>query len=252
MKGVFSFAVVLDGDRHRLNRITQKYFESAEKNGIIDHHSSTQNTSYDFYWVDKDASSTSSLIYELIKVWGIAVDPILAELIYSGLIFDTGGFCYDNTTAKTFELASILIAQGIPHTKIYHEILHERSRVAVHLLGRVLTDIEYDCHQRLAFSYVTEKFQYTYQVQADDFDGVVEQILHTKGVEVSVLCIQREGDNHKLSLRSCASSEVDVSYIAQRLAQHGGGHTRAAGVRVNMPRDIIRQKIIRILRERYY
>ena len=251
LSGSFSLAIVLDGDRHRLDEATKRYFEQARYKGIIDHHVSTQNASYDLCWLDKDASSTTSLIYGLMQYWNIELDPVLAYLIYSGLVFDTGGFCYENTTPITLQLASKCLAQGIPHTNIYHEILHERSPVSVHLLGAVLQHIEYSWPQKLAFAYLTEDFLHDFDVQADDFDGLVELLLHTRGIEVSVLCIQQDKLHHKLSLRSCASSKVDVSLLAQSLSVHGGGHMRAAGARVVMPRTLIKQTVVQVLCETY-
>ena len=71
----------------------------------IDHH--ITNTEYaDINIVDPDASSTAELVYALIgKLNPKALSLPVCEALYTGIVTDTGGFVFSNTTAAAPHIA---------------------------------------------------------------------------------------------------------------------------------------------------
>jgi phosphoesterase RecJ-like protein len=65
-----------------------------------------------------------------------------------------------------------------------------------------------------------------YGITSKDMDGIVNQLLITKGVECSIFMYAASESEYKVSMRS--KGRVNVAAIASTLG--GGGHVRAAGV----------------------
>lgn len=65
-----------------------------------------------------------------------------------------------------------------------------------------------------------------FEATSKDMEGIVNQLLITKGVECAVFMYQTAVWEYKVSLRS--KGRVNVAAIAAALG--GGGHVRAAGV----------------------
>ena len=77
-------------------------------------------------------------------------------------------------------------------------------------------------------------------MRAGDPDEVANYGLMVKGVEVAVLLKEHEPGRYRVSLRS--RDTVDVSTVAGVFG--GGGHSRAAGLRMEGEQPDIIQKIL--------
>ena len=108
----FDVFFVLDCNIERLGE-GAKYFHSAKKTINIDHHISNIGEG-DLNYVVPTIGSTSEIIYDLItqESGEEVLDMDLAEVIYTGIIHDTGVFQYSNTTPKTMEIGAKLISYG--------------------------------------------------------------------------------------------------------------------------------------------
>ncbi len=230
---VFDVVVVLDGDRHRLHPTVAQAFARARARVIVDHHQSTQPVGYELSLIAPEAASTCELVYAVLEDWGLAIKPDVAAALYTGHIFDTGGFRHANTRPASLELAARLISTGIDHSAITNRVLHERRKPGVRLLGRALAGAFIE--GELAWAAVRLADLQAVGGVYTDLEGVVDQLLLTRGVELACLIIERMPGRVKLSLRS--RSRVDVSAVACSLDPDGGGHRRAAGVELAMSID---------------
>ncbi|MEQ1505932.1 MAG: DHH family phosphoesterase [Myxococcota bacterium] len=216
--------VILDGDRHRLHPAVSDRFAGAALRGIIDHHASTAPDGYTHAWLDAAAESTCGMVLRALPGWGVAIDRPLAELLYTGLLFDTGGFRHSNTSPEALRLAADLVSTGIDHAAIAIRILHERSPAALHAMGRILADAS---PGPLCVGRVPWALQQELALRDGDLEGVVDALVNTVGAEVGALLIERPDGTVKYSLRSRGG--VDVAQLARALHPTGGGHPRAAG-----------------------
>ncbi|MEQ1566555.1 MAG: DHH family phosphoesterase [Myxococcota bacterium] len=223
----YDAVVVLDGDRHRLHPEVERRFDQAELRGIVDHHGSTRPDGYTHWWLEPSTESTCGMLLRGLRRWGVPLDRELAELLYTGLVFDTGGFRHANTGPETHHLAAELLATGIDACAIAVRVLAERSPAGLRVMGQVLASATF--HPAASGPVCVGRVPHeAHSTLVDgDLEGVVEALLNTDGTEVAALLLERAPGVVKYSLRSRGG--VDVAALAHRLHPSGGGHPRAAG-----------------------
>jgi phosphoesterase RecJ-like protein len=228
--GDYDLVVVLDGDCHRLPPPVEAAFRGASMRGIIDHHGSTTPDDYEIALIDPSAASTCELVYDLLVRWDVPLSQDLAALLYTGLIFDTGGFRYSNTTSETHRLAATLLDTGLAHTPINIAVLMERRPAGMKLLGHVLERATFHGAGAVVLGVVELETCARLGCTVGDIEGIVEALVFTHGVELACLCVEKGEALVKLSLRS--RSRVDVARLARGMTPGGGGHARAAGAMI--------------------
>ncbi|MCH5281043.1 MAG: bifunctional oligoribonuclease/PAP phosphatase NrnA [Lachnospiraceae bacterium] len=217
---------VLDSVAERIGA-AKEYYDRAKKKVNIDHHVTNPGEG-DEYYVDPEASSTSELIYRLIKKAdpdGTFMDAALAETLYLGIIQDCGVFQYSNTSPETLRIGAELISYGFDFSKLIDTTFYEKSYVQNKLLGFALSNSKVGLDGEFIYSIVTREDMDRLGATDQDFEGIVNQLRYTRGVKAAALIHQTKDGKYKVSLRS--SGEVDVSKVA--LSFGGGGHVRAAG-----------------------
>ncbi len=228
---VYDGVVVLDGDRHRLTAPVRVAFDAATLKGIIDHHASTEASGYTHCWLEPGAASTCEMIYRALGVWNVPLTRTMAQFLYTGAIFDTGGFRYSNTTPDTHRMAAELVGAGVGHAAICTRVLMERRVSGLRLAGHVYSNATFHLEGELAIGYATLDLKSRFQLVDGDLEGVVDQLVHICGVEVAVLLVERGPRNIKYSLRS--RGLVNVAHVAGEIAPTGGGHAKASGASIN-------------------
>lgn len=231
----YDLAVVLDGDRRRLEEPVASHFEAATHQVIIDHHYSSRSEGYHLAMLDADAASTCEVIFALLRSWNMELDRDVATLLYVGTIFDTGGFRHSNTTPATHAMARDLLEQGIDHAGLNARILFERTPRGLHLMGRVLAGSRFHGQGSVLLAAIPRALSRELGTSPQDVEGIVDVLVYTRGVELAVLLVEREPGVVKLSLRSRGG--VNVAALARDLHPSGGGHERAAGVVLERPVD---------------
>jgi phosphoesterase RecJ-like protein len=93
----FDIFIICDTNRERTGAAI-KYIESAHKVLNIDHHISNMNGSGDVNHVIPGMSSCAEILYDLMDK--ALVDKEIAELIYLGIVHDTGVFRFSNTSSE--------------------------------------------------------------------------------------------------------------------------------------------------------
>lgn len=222
----FDLYIALDsGDMKRLGD-AEPFFRGAKRTLCIDHHAS--NTGYgDEYLVVADASSTCEVLYGLFDK--IFVDDAVATCLYTGIIHDTGVLQYSNTSKHTFDIVGELKTFDIDTSKIIDETFYQKTYVQNQILGRVLTESILFMDGKVIAGVVSQKMMRFYGAKPTDLEGIVNQLLYTKGVEVAILIHEIRSMEYKVSMRS--NGKVNVADIA--VYHGGGGHVRAAGCMVN-------------------
>lgn len=197
----------------------------------IDHHA-TAEAFGDINLIIPTASSTSEIVYHLIKHHQTPISESTALCLYTGLMFDTGCFRHSNTTAETHRIAAELIERGrFSPDEVYRHVYEQVPVAKLHLLREVLGTLQITDDGKIASVYATQAMFRKTGTTADAVEGVVTQIQTIAGIEVA-LCVSEMTDRStKVSLRSQGC--VDVSRLAAEF--DGGGHARAAGCRIQLP-----------------
>ena len=222
----FDVYIALDsGDTKRLGD-AEPFFAKAKKTICIDHHESNQGYG-DACLVVGDASSTCEVLYDCMDKEYI--DENVAVCLYTGIIHDTGVLQYSNTSNKTLETVCKLKEFGFDSSKIIDDTFYTKTYIQNQLLGRVLTESILIMDGKIIAGSVSQKMMRFYDAKPTDLEGIVNQLLYTRGVEVAIFMHEIRSTEYKVSMRS--NGKVNVADIAVFFG--GGGHERAAGCMMN-------------------
>lgn len=226
----FSRCITLDcGDRRRLGQSGSLLKEDALLLNV-DHHVTNDHFA-SCNVVDTNAAATAQVVYQIVKELRVELDPSLALCLYTGLLTDTGGFRYSNTTPLVHQMAAELLATGIDPYVVADRMLESMTWGKIQLLRSALATLKRDETGKVAWMLVTRDMLESTNATEDDVEGLVNYTRNLEGVEVGILFRERLDGQVKVSLRS--KFHVDVSSIAQSLG--GGGHNRAAGCTLHTP-----------------
>ena len=219
---VYDLCIVLDAsDRERLGAF-DGYFAHAGRTVCIDHHITNTGFAQTTH-VCPERSATSEVLFTLMEE--DAIDEAAAECLYMGIVHDTGVFKHSNTSGETMRIAGRLMEKGIPFSRIIDSTFYEKTYRQNQLLGRALMESVLFMNGFCIFSAFRQKTMEFYQADPKDFDGIIDQLRVTKGVECAIFLYETASSEYKVSMRS--NKIVDVSRIAAYFG--GGGHVRAAG-----------------------
>lgn len=234
---------VLDvGDIERTGGITAEKISCVVN---IDHHHSRKPFA-DISFVREEASSTCELIYELLKVLGLTINPLIANCLYTGIVCDTGSFRFSNTSERVFETASDLVRLGANPSAIAQKIYEENSHARIRMLGECLSKLELTEDGKIASVTVDQEMLKRNGCQPWETESFVNYAQSIKGVVVALLFYELSPGKYKISLRS--GGEVNVAAVAEEL--EGGGHKCASGCRIEGSRKTIKENIITRIRQR--
>lgn len=222
----YDLCICLDsGDRERLGNYGV-YLDTARESICLDHHITNVGYAQENF-VLAGVSSTCEVLCQFLDLDKISRNT--AECIYTGILHDTNVFKNSNTTAKTMEMAGVMMDKGIEFARIIDESFYKKTYVQNQILGRALLESVTFLDGKCIFSVVRRKDMDFYGVDSSDLDGIVDQMRVTDGVEVAIFLHETENHVYKISMRS--NTIVDVSKVATYFG--GGGHIRAAGCTMN-------------------
>jgi phosphoesterase RecJ-like protein len=211
----------------------------------IDHHASNKGYGH-VNLINRQAAATVQVIADLIEHLALTFDQQIATCLYTGLLTDTGGFRYQNTTSEVMKLASKLLSFDVDPTEIAKIALERVTKSHVAILQKALSTLTFHNSQRIAWIITsTEDLQST-GATADDLDGIVRYPVNLEGVEVGLLFKQLSDKSYKVSFRS--NDYIDVAEVASEFK--GGGHIRAAGATIEGELDEIIQSVVTAIERR--
>jgi phosphoesterase RecJ-like protein len=218
--------VVLDiGDLGRLGDLGRRVAARSVPVGCIDHHVSPGSLPAGPRLVDPQATATAELVYDFAVALDWSLVPDCARALYVGILTDTGGFRFSNTTPRALRVAAELLEVGVDPEWIYEQVYASAPEGRVRLLGEVLGTLVVEPDAGLAWVTVPPGALERHHAEADDLDGIVEFARSIAGTRLALLFRQLANGRVKVSFRSRGA--VDVAALAQRFG--GGGHVKAAG-----------------------
>ncbi len=222
---VFDLYIALDcSDGGRLGD-AYSFFKQAKHTMCIDHHL-TNGGFAEYSYIIPDDSSTAELVYNQFGKEKITKD--IAECLYVGIIHDTGVFQYSCTTESTMDAAGYLMTMGIDYPKICTDTYYAKTMIQNRMLGLALLSCKTYLDGKVIAAVVTAEDMAKYGAQSKHFEGIVQQLRDTTGVEVAIFLYELEDGDFKGSTR--ATGDVDLTAITG--VYGGGGHKKAAGFSV--------------------
>lgn len=205
----------------------------------IDHHP-TNNGYGTFNLIVEQAAATAEILFDLINFMGIELDLSTATSLYTGLLTDTGGFRYANTSPKVMETASRLLTYGVDGPGLSELFLEQMTFPQLKLLTRVLSGLQMSEDGTISWVTVDDEDLNATGAIHEDLEGIVNYPRNIQGVEVGLLFKVIDQNAVKVSMRSAGN--VDVARVAQYFG--GGGHVRAAGARLEGTLDDVISRVI--------
>lgn len=195
----------------------------------IDHHHSNDNYG-DLNLVEDERSSTSEIVFTLVRDLGVELTAPIAEALYAGVVTDTGRFMYTNTAPETHEMAAELLRAGVQVRDAFVRLYEGLSAAKLLLMGRALSSLEqYDDGRLTIVSLTREDFIETGSEESFT-EGIIDEARKVQGSLVAAMYreLAEPGPKGraKVSLRS-KDDRINVAAIAETLG--GGGHKQAAG-----------------------
>lgn len=226
------------------------------KAAIVDHHLHGDASAADVRLVTThSASCTEALAPVIDALLGLAGNaPIPREIaapMYLGLATDTGWLRYSNTTPATLRLAARLIESGVDHAGVYEVVEQQAKPVRPVLLGLALSSLVMHHVGEFGFMTITDEQLRKLGAVGEDTGGFAEPVLAVRGVRVvstfTQMPTQPSGrDLTKVSIRSKPGPHaIDVAAVAATLG--GGGHARAAGIKLELPVDQAQSAVLAAL-----
>jgi len=191
---------------------------------VVDHQSGDSGC-YQSSFIKEQASSTSEMVYALLKHYNTPIEFKVAQALFAGVVFDTGSFRYPKTTAFTFKMASELVEIGVIPFDIFEKLYENNSLASFELRTLILSSMKVLFQGRLVVMSMTADMLLKTGAPYEEGELNINVPLTVKGVVVSVLVKEDTNGLVKVSMRS--KGNYDVSKVA--LENGGGGHKNAAG-----------------------
>lgn len=206
---------------------------------VIDHHVSGDDLGA---MVLKDVTSESNgrLVLQAIEALGVELTAEMARPLFYAMATDTGWFRFSSVTEQTLLAAAKLVAAGASPSDSFSTLYDRNTLSRVRLHGRIMESTALVLDGRVGVARATEADFAATGAEAADTEDVVNRVLSIAGVEVAALLVELGEGANKVSLRS--RSDFDVREIAEQFG--GGGHTKAAGVRIRGSIDEAQQRVL--------
>lgn len=230
--------IMLDTVKERLGD-AENIFDNAGYRINIDHHVSNKGGICNDEYIVPEISATSELAYHVMNPEYIDAD--IAAYLYMGIAHDTGVFRFSNTKSDTLRVVADLIEYSFDFSHIIDVTFYEKTYKQNKVQGQVVLDSKLYLDGQLIIGIADTDLMTAYDATKDDFDGVVNQLLLTQGVESAAFIYRKSEGLYKVSLRAC-SDKYNVSEIA--MTQGGGGHVRASGFDYNGDIDSLVQILL--------
>ena len=209
----------------------------------IDHHISNENYG-DLNFVDATAPATGQILFEFFQHIGAKITKDMASNLFAAISTDTGSFQYRGTNERTFAAASHLISAGVDVSTLSRSMYDSQPRRRFELLRYALNSTDFHCNDRIATFSLTLDDVARLQVLPEDNEGIIDNLRSIEGVEAAVFFEELPDHQIRISSRSKDPS-VDVCKVCRVFG--GGGHTMAAGARMNGPLQAAKEEFLKVL-----
>jgi len=230
----FDLVIALDaGELTRFGQLYQHHQEFLTSVAIlnIDHHISSRGCGR-VNIIDPVSAATAELLVLVQQQAHLPLHQDAALCLLTGLITDTMSFQFTNTTARTMEVAALLLRAGAVPEKVAKPIYRTHSLASIRFQAEVINTAQTDCNGRLIWSYATGETLAKAGATPEMGDNLSAILCDIEGVQIAVF-FKNYGESALTDLSLRCAAPHNAAEICMRLG--GGGHARAAGATLHMP-----------------
>jgi phosphoesterase RecJ-like protein len=244
----YDMAISVDcGSLDRLG-LARPLFETAQVSVNIDHHISNDRFA-SLNLVETTASASAEVVFDILQAMAIPMDANIATCLYTGIVTDTGGFKYSNTTAKVLEATAKLVNSGANPEYIFKQLYEEQPLSQVMMQAEALLNTRFNTDKSIGWATVTRELLDKHGAFDEHVDGLVESIRRIDSVLIAVVFKETQDGQTKVSIRS-DSHQIDVSAVMGLF--NGGGHKMAAGCTIELSPQEAPDKLLPLLEEKIH
>lgn len=214
-------ALVIVCDTANTARIDDKRYHQGDFLIKIDHHPN-DDIYGDLSWVDTDSSSASEMIALFAENTQLTLSDQAAELLFAGIIGDTGRFLYPSTSARTLRIASSLREYNFDFASLTRKMDTMSFKIAK-LQGFVYDHLEVD-ENGAARVLLTQDILEKYKVTDAETAAIVGAPGRIDTVKAWAIFVEQADGHFRVRMRS---KITPINEIAKR--HDGGGHPLASG-----------------------
>ena len=242
----FDLVVALDtAAADRMGEVGRLLFEKAASTMVIDHHVS--NPGYaDANLIVSESAATGQILFELLSSQDFPMDDIVRDALYVAIMTDTGGFRFANTSAAVLSAAAGLVADGVEAGRIADELYGRIPMRQAQLMARCVDALRLDLDGSVASWGLSLEVKRELGLIDDDSEGLSEFIRSLDGVDAAVFFEELANGTVRVSARSRKPS-IDVCAVCRQF--NGGGHTLAAGARIQGDLETAMNSFLTILKQ---
>ena len=236
----FAFIMLDCSEPDRTGRAAEGIM-AASASMSIDHHV-TGKEAADFNYCEPTTSSASQILFGLFRLAGIPITKGMADGLFAGVAYDTGGFRHSNADAETFAMASELRSLGVDSSFYMNYLFHtvpfkgEKAFAAAVSKAKIYAGgVLVSCMTRQDFAQLGTSPQ--------SADGVVGNL--TEVEEATVVCYLREIDDGQIRVNMRSKCDVNVARVAS--VYGGGGHVMAAGCTAHDPMLLVKMNLLKAI-----
>lgn len=233
--------IVLDiSDVKRLGHLTESVRALTVPRLVIDHHVASDDPAGATGVCDTTACATAELVYDVAIVLGWEITPAVARSLYTGMLTDTGGFRFSNTSPRCLAVAAQMLAHGVDPEDMYRRIYASAPAGRVRLMADVLGTLQVDEPLGLTWLTMQSDALDKHDVKAEDLDGIVEHARSIAGTNMALFFRDLGHGKVKVSFRSTGGT--DVNAFARQFG--GGGHAKASGALIAGELAAVRDRVV--------
>jgi len=237
-------AVVVDtGEVPRIGRMQDAIRELPTV--VIDHHPPGDQPIGGISLRDPLACAAAELVCDVITAADGPWNHYMAQGIYVGLLTDTGGFRFENTTPECHEIAAEMIRLGVSSEAAYERVYGWAPLRKYRLLQYALKTLEHDAEFGITWMAIPGAAYDEVGATANDLEGIVDIPRSIEGTQVGILFRPIKSGEVKMSFRS--NGPVDVNVLARRFS--GGGHVKASGAVIAGPMESAVETVLAAARQ---
>ena len=241
---LYQGALVIVCDTANTARIDDKRYSQGDFLIKIDHHPN-DDVYGDLSWVDTNSSSASEMITLFAQTTQLALSDRAAELLFAGIVGDTGRFLYPSTSARTLQLAAYLRNHDFNFAALTRKMDTMSYKIAK-LQGYIYDHLEVD-ENGAARVILSQEVLKQFNVTDAETAAIVGAPSRIDSVSLWGIFVEQADGHYRVRLRS------KIHPINEIAKEHdGGGHPLASGANSYSleENEIIYQKLKNLLKNK--
>lgn len=149
------------------------------------------------------ATSTSEIIFELLKELDTGLDEYVATSLLTGIISKTKSFQTTSVTPRSLAISSYLIENGARRDDIIKNLYRTKSINTLKLWGRALARLKTEQNGKIVWSLLNKRDFDKSNAKEADLEGVIDElIINTPDAEVVVILYEPQEKNINVIVNS--------------------------------------------------